>query len=70
VVGNANLITAHLLPASTIAALGSHNRIVFLHAPGFEAVVSSTGVGNEIVPDLSRDAAASAPAAPSGAKKP
>ncbi len=46
VVGNHNQITAQLLPASSIAALGDNNHIVFLHAPGFEVQVSSSGKGN------------------------
>ena len=56
VVGNHNLMTAQLLPASTIAALGNSNHIVFLHAPGFEVQVSSSGSNNEIVPQMARDA--------------
>ncbi len=55
VVGNRNQITTRLLPASSIAALGDNNHIIFLHAPGFEVQVSSSGKDNEIVPDMSRD---------------
>jgi hypothetical protein len=55
VVGNRNQIKAELLPASTIAALGDNNHIVFVHAPGFEVQVSSTGKNNEIVPVMTRD---------------
>ena len=55
VVGDHNQMTAQLLPDSRIAALGNNNHIVFLHAPGFEVQVSSTGSNNEIVPQMKRD---------------
>jgi hypothetical protein len=55
VVGNRNKMTVHLLPQSRIAALGDNNHIVFIHAPGFEARATSTGTGNEIVPQMGRD---------------
>lgn len=55
VVGNRNQVRAQLLPESSIAALGDNNHIVFLHAPGIEVQVSSTGKGNEVIPDLNRD---------------
>jgi hypothetical protein len=55
VVGDHNQMTAELLPASTIAALGNHNHIVFVHAPGFEVQVTSSGAGNEVVPVMTRD---------------
>ena len=55
VVGNHNQMRAQLLPQSSIAALGDNNHIVFLHVPGIEVQVSSTGKGNEVIPDMSRD---------------
>ena len=55
VVGNRNQMRIQLLPQSSIAALGNNNHIVFLHAPGIEVQVSSTGTGNEVVPDMRRD---------------
>ncbi len=61
VVGNHNQMKAELLPASTIAALGNNNHIVFVHAPGFEVQVRSTGSGNEIVPVMTRDADQTSP---------
>ncbi len=54
-VGKRNRVTAQLLPDSTINALGDDNHVVFLHAPGYEAVVSSTGKNNQIVPQNLRD---------------
>ena len=55
VVGNHNLVRANLLPTSTIAALGNNNHIVFVHAAGFEAQVTSSGSNNEIIPVMDRD---------------
>lgn len=55
VVGDHNQVRAQLLPTSTIAALGNNNHIVFLHAAGFEAQVTSSGHNNEIVPVMERD---------------
>jgi hypothetical protein len=55
VVGDHNRMTARMLPTSSIAALGNNNHIVFIHAPGFDVPVRSSGVGNEIVPDMGRD---------------